>query len=583
MALSEIIINDLVQSQINTAINESNYQLLRQYLLDIRPLSSVINPISTYLSEQCNADKQAMLNQVIPLACESQKNEDTKEAGKDKQESDDDNALKARYLNELNSFTAKLPQLESDCFQRQAYVNQASNELYTLQVNLTQVNNHIDKVRSDLLSRHSSYPQEHVHSHYSHTQAYPHINPDFYLLQNELNRLINEHQKLTYLINTTNNIITKENQILNNDLQEKKQLEVRSVTIKHQIEIELPHKEEQRALRNQERISRDNARKTYDPNLLQLSPKNYAELTQKITVKGQELDNKQKQLMDTALELSYPMYLAQLEQALQQTISGLQMTFNEKQALKLILSIMKNFMEMSKKENIIINSLNKTKTNLYALQKESEESALKLQHHTTVEPKLVQAKKELTDATAQLQLESKSAGHYRKNALYTALFGAACSLLSAGLIDTLIISPLFFAVPGAFAMLGVISLTIAIIIHFQKSAHDVQIEQNNKQIHNNDKALMNQWKSAYDLSVIIIPNLETQISQAEKNSTLIEQQLLEQQNAMSQLFNKAQNVSSKNGEGYTFFKGTDEKITPFPSAPSMDEEIQDQPPSYGSF
>lgn len=581
MALSEIIINDLVQSQINTAINESDYQLLRQYLLERLPLSSTINSISTYLSEQCNTDKQAMLNQVIPLACESQKKEDTEEADKDKQESDDDNALKAHYLNEFNNLTAQLHQLESDCFQRQANIKQASNKLYALQVNLTQVNS--DMYSLDRQSLHSSYPQKHVHSHYSHTQVYPHINPDNHLLQNALNRLINEYKTLTYLISTTNNIITEENQILNKSRQEKKQIEEHLVTMKHQIEIELPHKEEQRALRNQERINRDNARKAYDPNLLQLSPKNFAALKQKIEIKGQKLDNKQKQLMDTALELSYPMYLTQLEHALQQTTYSLQMTFNEKQALKLILGMMKNFMEMSKKENIIINSLNETRTNLYALQKELEENTLKLQHHATTEPKRVQANKELTDATTQLQLESKSAGHYRKNALYAALFGTACGLLSAGLINTLIISPLFFAVPGAFAMLGVISLTIAIIVHFQKAAHDVQIEQNNQQIHNNEKALMNQWKSAYDLSVIIIPNLKMQISQTENQSAQIEQQLLEQQNAMSQLFNKAQNVSSNNGESYIFFKSTEEKMSPFPSAPSMDDEIQDQPPSYGSF
>lgn len=584
MALSEIIINDLVKSQTNTAINVANYQLLRQYLLERHPLTEVINPINTYLFEQCAADKQAMRNQVIPLACASQKAEDMQEAEQDAYESNQDNSLRTGYISELHRINSKLPQLENDCFQRQAYINQASDERYALQVNLSQANSHIDRIRYDLHSLRSTYPQEQVHSHHTHTHVYPRIYPDLYLLQNEFKNLINERQKLTYLISTKNSLITRENLTLNKELQEKKQMEARSITIKQQIELELPHKEQQRALRNQERTNRDNARKYDDPNLLlQLSRKNFIALKQKIATKNQELDEKQKQLMDTAIELSYPAYLAQLERALPQTICGPQITANENNALKRILSIMQNYMEMSKKENILINSLNETRTNLAARQKEREEGTLKLQHHTTTEPKLVQANKELREATTKLELESKSAGQYRKNALYTALFSSACGLISAGLIDTLIISPLFFAVPGALAMLSVISLTLAIISHFQKSTHDAHIGQNNKDFRSNEVALMHQWKSAYDLKVTIMPNLEAQISQAEKNSALLEQQLLEQQNAMGLLFNKAINVSSTYGEGYTFFKGADEKIIPFPSAPMQTEEIVDQPPSYGSL
>lgn len=46
MALSEIIINDIVQSQTNAVISESNYHILRQYLLERKPVSRVLNPIN---------------------------------------------------------------------------------------------------------------------------------------------------------------------------------------------------------------------------------------------------------------------------------------------------------------------------------------------------------------------------------------------------------------------------------------------------------------------------------------------------------------------------------------------------------
>lgn len=37
MALSEVVINDIVQSQTKAVISESNYHLLRQYLLERKP------------------------------------------------------------------------------------------------------------------------------------------------------------------------------------------------------------------------------------------------------------------------------------------------------------------------------------------------------------------------------------------------------------------------------------------------------------------------------------------------------------------------------------------------------------------
>lgn len=598
MALSEIVINDMVQSQTKTVISESNYHILRQYLLERKPLLRVLNSMNSLLSEHCDKDKQEMINHLTQLACESQKEYDLEEAMSDEQERINENSLMLRYREDLIDLENTLEQLDTKCFQQQRQYNQVSRQFNELKINLTQINQNIDKIRYErqLLNQHQSnpYSDTNVHTHpITTSKLYPDLSPfqdqltQDRLLQEE-NRLIEDRQRLVHLINSKESEKTREEHSLTRFLKEKKEVEGRYSEVKHQIDIVLPHNEQQRQIRNQERLARDNARKSYDPHLLQLTPKNLEALKQQIETQARELDEQRNQLISDATEMSYKIYLTQLEQALQESENGPQITFNENNALKMILDMMKNMEEMAEKEKIIIGSLNSERKHLHSLQRSLVECTRQLERYLTSEPHLVKQNKEFTEENAKLQRYSESAAGYRTKALYTSLFSIGSSLISIGILNTFIISPIFFTVPGALATLGVVSLVIAVVSHCQKYFSDAQMEQNNQKIEKNELVLMKQWKKANELSLTTIPGLNTKIENSEKDLVELEQKLQDQQHEMSLVLNKAQNVSRTYSGGSNFFGNTSGKVLYFPSAPFQEEsqlypEIDDKQVNYGYY
>ncbi|HHT9982665.1 TPA: Dot/Icm T4SS effector PieE [Legionella pneumophila] len=596
MALSEIIINDIVQSQTNAVISESNYHILRQYLLERKPVSRVLNPINSLLSEHCNQDKQAIINHLTQLACESQRNHDLQEARSDEQEGINENSLMINYRSELLTLENTLKQLDTKCFQQQRQYNQVSRQFNELKVNMTHINQSIDRVRYErqLLDQQLNHPYSdgNVYTNpLTQTRIYPDLSPpqDRHtrdrLLQEE-NRLIEERQKLVHLINSKETEKNKEEQTLNRLHKEKKEAEERYSEVKHQIDVVLPNSEHQRQIRNQERLAREQARAIYDPHLLQLSHKNLEALKSQIETQIRELDERRNQLMGEATDISYKIYLTQLEQVLQELENGPQITFNENNALKMILAMMKNMEEMAEKEKDIASSIDKERHNLHSLQKSLVGYTRQLERYLTSDPHLVKQNKALTEENTQLQQYGESADNWRTKAFYASLFSVGGSLISIGILNTFIISPVFFAIPGALAMLGVVSLVIAVVSYCQKYFSDMQMEQNNQKIEKNELILMKQWKKANELSLSIIPSLNAKIEQSEKELYALEQKLQDQQHAMSLLLNKAQNVTSNYGGSSNFFGNTTGNVFYLPSAPLHEDsplypEIEGERVNYG--
>lgn len=596
MALSEIIINDIVQSQTNAVISESNYHILRQYLLERKPVSRVLNPINSLLSEHCNQDKQAIINHLTQLACESQRNHDLQEARSDEQEGINENSLMINYRSELLTLENTLKQLDTKCFQQQRQYNQVSRQFNELKVNMTHINQSIDRVRYErqLLDQQLNHPYSdgNVYTNpLTQTRIYPDLSPpqDRHtrdrLLQEE-NRLIEERQKLVHLINSKETEKNKEEQTLNRLHKEKKEAEERYSEVKHQIDVVLPNSEHQRQIRNQERLAREQARAIYDPHLLQLSHKNLEALKSQIETQIRELDERRNQLMGEATDISYKIYLTQLEQVLQELENGPQITFNENNALKMILAMMKNMEEMAEKEKDIASSIDKERHNLHSLQKSLVAYTRQLEQYLTSDPHLVKQNKALTEENVQLQQYSESAASWRTKAFYASLFSVGGSLISTGILSTFIISPVFFAIPGALAALGVVSFVIAVVSHCQKYFSDVQMEINDQKIEKNELVLMKQWKKANELSLTTIPGLNAKIEKSEKELYALEQKLQDQQHTMDLLLNKAQNITSNYYGSSNFFGNTTGNVFYLPSAPLHEDsplypEIEGERVNYG--
>ncbi|WP_173238118.1 hypothetical protein [Legionella antarctica] len=384
--------------------------------------------------------------------------------------------------------------------------------------------------------------------------------------------MITERQRLTYLVDSKDTESTKEKRTLDTLLNEKKSAEVRYSEINQQLSVDLPNKELQRQIRSKERLSREHARSHNDPNLQQLSHRNLEVLKQQIATQNHELENKRNHLMNTAVDTSYLLYVTQLDQALQQT-NRLKLSFNECEALKMIVNMMNQFMAMREQEQNILRLISEEQNSLYKLQENLIDSNTQLRRYIASEPSLAKENRDLNEQNDSLTLVSGSSGNHRTNALYASLFGTGSGLLSAGLISTLVISPLFFAVPGAFALLTIISLTVALVYHFKKLTAQEQIASNTQTIRENETTIQRQLEQANDLSVTTIPKLTTQISESEKTIVTIEQQLKNQQQAMSHLLSKAENVTSTYGGSNTFFGSEGLEHYPIPSAPEYEPDI----------
>ncbi|KTD57588.1 hypothetical protein [Legionella shakespearei] len=596
MALSEIIINDAVQYQTDATISEANYQALRQYLLERKPLSPVTTAIYSLVSSHCASDKQEFMHHSTLQACEAQKSSDEHEEQNDQWEQKKDTTLHSQYTAELQELQSTLSQLEIRRAPQQRIAKQSRSQVEELRNSLRSLDASIDRIQSErlLLNYQSipSYPVNnvHVHGHYSTTIGYPnaYTTPYYdygYSLQTELrwsslfqeeNRLKDERRRLNLLINTKERECSVEEKSLDNIILDQSQAERRYKELKQQLHTVLPNREEQRQIRSQGRMDREQARNAADPDLRQLSSSNKEQLRYRITRKNSELDDTQNKLMRTATELSYTLYLSQLEQALERT-DGLKITFTERQALKSILATMHSYNEMEGRAKTTQKALNDAKAELQRLQSNLLEKQQQVQHYAASRPQLVSVNQDLEKVNNQHFIERDSAESARTTALFFSLFGVSACSVSAGLVSSLMVSPLFFIIPGVFALGTLISLTVAVIYHFQKSGYEGQIDENKQTILNNQATLEEQGKKAENINTSAIPALQTQIKAAEQNCAQIEKDLKEQQRSMSQLLGRAQNITSTYGGSGAFFNSSaNASLYPVleqPSAPEYDVDL----------
>lgn len=562
MALSEISINDVVLYHTNMLIAGSDYQLLRKYLLERKPLSSVIENIEQLLSGQCTTDKQDWLQYHTQVACISQQTSDTQEAMSDEREKNNDQLLAVKYRQELPLLENKLMQIESKCSHQQGVYNRAQQQLDELKLSLSQVNRSISQVRSERQVLNFQYPypdygQGNYHTHYSNGPGlYPtYINPlssqlAWDRLYREESRLNEERSRLNQLIHSKDAECVREKLNLDSLYNEKKQVEEQCSSMKRQMEVDFPNKEEQRQIRHQARMYRRSARRANDPTLQQLSSQNLEALQKQIAIKNHELDSTKENMMRQTVETSYPLFLTQLEQAFQNP-EKLNIPLAECEALKLIMTMMKGYREAEEGANTINRMLGNEKSKLRALQNN------------------LRLNKVLIEENTQLGRNSESAGNFRTTALYLSLFGVSAGLLSAGLVTALTISPLFFIIPGGLGLLTAVSLTIALVYHFKKAGHDEQISKNKKQILENETAIFKQENRSIGTDLNPIPDLSAQIETTEHKIAQFEMQIQEKQHSMNQFLSKAEQVTSTYQRIYPFFPAAQVNgdSFPTPSAP----------------
>ena len=293
-----------------------------------------------------------------------------------------------------------MSQLEIQCHFQQNHFDQLHRQRQDLKVNLEQVNQAINRNRNERILLNNRYhhavvlPQGHVHTHPD-TVIFPqpYTGPGIVLslqdqiiwdrLLHEESRLNAERQRLTYLIDSRETEYQREERKLNDLLKEKKYTEDRYSEVKRQIEVVLPNKERERQIRNQERIIRDSARQSHDPNLQQLSPKNQEALKQLIATQDHAQENQRSELMNQVIKTSYSVFSNQLELTLQQG-GGSKISFSEREALKTIIAMLKNYVEMEEREQALNDSLHQENEKLRVLKQELADSNEQLKRYIPI-------------------------------------------------------------------------------------------------------------------------------------------------------------------------------------------------------
>ncbi|MFI4918887.1 MAG: hypothetical protein ACHP65_04965 [Legionellales bacterium] len=570
MALSEINIHELVSNKTSSTINNSSYASLRQYILDKKPLLAVTNSIDLLLTEHLTKDKQSTKDNLTLLACEMQRKHDMTTALSDDKERHDDSLLQSQLHAELPTLDSNRALINTKCTFQQQKCNQIQGTLKGLQGDLVNLNRTIDTIQNQLLVINSRYvfppviPVNNVHGHIS----YAPINQPVFSIQDQISRnrlsyevvrLIGERNLLSQNINTNTANSTNEERISSQFIKEQQDTEARYVAVQRQLNTELPNKEQQRQLRNQERHSREMVRGVDDPNLLQLTHKNIETLRQQIAKAHQELDAQKKNLMTEVAENGHKVYLTQLAQTLDlinyKAVDGPKITFNECEALKQILIMMNHYIEMEQRESLIATSIAAAQSRLNSQQSNLAISQQQAQHFASSNQQLTQENKKRADNNIQLTLTSNELDQSKSTGIYCTITGLGSSLISAVVIALLFINPVFFVITGALALLGLIALTATLVYHYQKADVDEQIKQNNGQINANEITISQQDQKEIGLAATTVPALQTQITESEQAVILVKKQLQEHKDEMNKLLNQAttQRVTAVYGNNNGFW------------------------------
>ncbi|WP_298623819.1 hypothetical protein [uncultured Legionella sp.] len=581
MALSEIIINDIVRKRTNAVIKASDFHNLRQYLLNREPLLTVTNSIDLLLREQFSDDRQAAVEAMAQEAYDAQRTSDKKETRADEHERTNDELLKVSYSQELPSLENKKNQLDERIYQQQNYHAHIRSQVSEYKINLDQINRTIARLQSDRNIINSRYvlnapfphgnihahvqvfthePNMHVHGHiHTHNNGlnYPNHGHMLFSLQDQIaldslvreeHRLNDERIRLTRLIDVKEAELFNEGQQLSTIVTEKRQTENRFRELKHQLETEIPNREWQRQNRNQERMDREDARSTHDPELQQLSDKNREALKQRILTKIDELDKTREQLMKEATEVSYQTFIEQLDETVE-----LEVSYYEREALNSIREKMIKYSALQQQEKKTSHSLQDTRTILSTLQQKFNEHTRTLQGYEASNPQLKQANKLLVEENGRLYTAREGFNASQTSALYWSLFSGASAGISAAVIGSLLVSPVFFALSGALALVTVISLTVAGVYHYQKSACNDKMDENHKAIRNNKAIISEHDKEAATLRTTTLPELSAKIEETSQSISLIAKQLEELQHNMKKTYTKAQNITELQGNRNGFF------------------------------
>ncbi|KTD41123.1 hypothetical protein [Legionella parisiensis] len=538
MSLSKLNLELSVEQITDKYIESSNYSTLRDSCIILSPIPFVTSEIKALLSHILQIDQKESTSDLTLDACKKQSQYDLDEQRRDHQESDDDSLLAVNLEFQLQLLREKTRSAEAEKRQYQENIR-------LLQVRIK----HLDEL---ILAAHKK--DEETHQHHSHsepadtpskaTHNYPHLET---IEQHD--HTTHTHPEVSPHLNTTDRDsnttlhghagadLVREKDTLIKELNSL-QIGLKSEQLCHQKLIEshnkiskkfldLPEKAKQRQIRAEARTTRVIARLGDDPTLLQLSEENRHSLNKSVETAHKKLHQKQEQLMQRAIEISYQTYLTRLEIYLQ---SATNRSYQENEALKQIIQFIREYLTLKAEEQRVRLVRNAVFFEKEEIVRDKSQNEKKVERFKQSIPQLAFKNVSLGKENEQLEIAIKERHNYRNTLLkigllffFLAAGGAGAAAVVTG--EIFAITSLFMA-PAALLAVVTLSLFIAALIYTIKNSMDRnQLSTNQTIIRDNIVTIAQQDSEIISLEKEILPELAHKISGAEGNLSRLDKHI----------------------------------------------------------
>ncbi len=624
MSLSTLNINHLLEQITDRYIAVSDYATLRNSCIQLSPVSAVTTEIQKELSQLLAQDKQNTATQLTVDACKKQIQHDLKEKEVDHQESQTDLELVAQLEHELLSTQVQkrligneLNEIEEDILRHESYIKEISRQIALTPHSESTQHTHTHPESTQHTHTHPEptqhththpeptqhththpEPTQHTHTHpestqHTHTHPEPtqhthtHPEPTQHTHPNMTDQRPNtaqspsdtghhhahERESLEFQKNTLSQKLKQLEGTLRNKrmLAQEQQRRIEGITTR--LTTEFPEKQKQRNDRAKARTMREQARIYDEATENQLSIKNYRALQQSIIDSHEKLHKMQHQLMQNATEMSYKTFLIRLPYLLQ----SLTLKYQEKEALRQIISAMENYLltqaEKYKQISIRHSVYRDKETHVQDLnQKESRVAQLK-----KANPQLHAQNQALEIENKQLKHTIEERGTYRDYLLKIGLFSLLCSGIAVGggflgmYMMPMVLISLCFA-PAAVISFITVGIFLATLAYTLKNNSDSNALEHNKiTMQQNITAISKQSGEIISLEQEIIPSIKEKISEAEKSFNLLDKKINNLQQQEDSLLHQAKQIVVTEARNIPFFGGeTIIQSTVKPTAPQLE-------------
>ncbi|HHF7366498.1 TPA: hypothetical protein ACPSKY_001615 [Legionella bozemanae] len=594
MSLSTLNLELSVEQITDKYIESSNYSTLRNSCIFLSPIPFVISETKALLSRILQIDQQESASGLTLDACKKQRQDDLEELKHDQQESVDDSLLAA-------GLELQLQLLHEKTRSREAEIQKYQENIHRLQVRIKNIDELILAARKkdEETHHHHSHPETvqplskttHSHSHPETIEQHddkPHAHPEVasHLKTTHSHPNTTQHGHPETDLEQEKNILTKELSSLQRGLKSEQSLHEELIESHNKISkklLDLPEKAKQRQIRAKARTTREVARLADDPTLLQLSEENRHSLKKAIEAEHKKLHQKQEQLMQRAIEISYQTYLTRLEIYLQSTTSQ---SYQENEALKQTIQLMHEYLSSKAEEQKIRLARNNAFLEKEKIVADKSQKEKKVEQFKQSNPQLASQNVSLGKENEQLEIAIAERRNYRNTLLKIGLLffflttgGASAGVAAAGGIFA--VTPLFMAPAAVLAVLTLSLFIAALIYTVKKSMDSNQLNKNKTMIKDNCAKISQQDSEIISLENEILPQLANEISEAERNLSVLDKRIERLQQQAELKLNTAKQVTVQYPSSQLPFIGQAQHTsqaayqdTSTPSAPYMDEFLE---------